>query len=406
MWNDGACGENCPIGSILFNDFTCSDDVVSGKTPIGVVVYKDGKGAGQAMALNPVNNGAKVVWSTENVDISGIPNYSSREAASKGLSSCANSLKIMGQGDSSKYPAVWQAYNYSTAGTNVGDWCLPDSGVITSYYNNQDIVNPQLLKIGGTIFLDKSPYTFVWSSSEYSSGQAWRSSFSSEYGLYNPNKNSEAEVRPVIGFCDDAENYVYDQATDSCVKDGVCRLGAIFYSDKTCSMKLKDGKTPIAVVVYVDESGTSGQALALKSIGSFQWGGYGTNISSLPDYTSSSSASQDFASCENSTIIRAQGNSSKYPAAWAAYNYTTTGTKAGDWCLPAAGIFTSYYNNQDAINSGFTKAGGTKLTTSTYAWSSSENRSNGAWYSSFNYSYGLLYNGKDLSYEVRPVIEF
>ena len=38
MWNDGACGENCPIGSILFNDFTCSNDVVSGKTPIGVAV--------------------------------------------------------------------------------------------------------------------------------------------------------------------------------------------------------------------------------------------------------------------------------------------------------------------------------------------------------------------------------
>ena len=406
MWNDGACGENCPIGSILFNDFTCSDDVVSGKTPIGVVVYKDGKGAGQAMAPNSLNNGAKVVWSTKNVDISGIPNYSSREAASKGLSSCANSLKMRAQGNS---PAVMQAYNYSTAGTNVGDWCLPDSGIITSYYNNQDIVNPQLLKIGGTIFLDKSPYTFVWSSSEYSSGQAWRSSFSSEYGLYNPNKNSEAEVRPVIGFCDDKENYVYDQTTDSCVKDG-CQIGAIFYSDKTCSMQLRDGKTPIGVVVYIDSNG-GGQVMSLSKVGGtvYMWDirSYSDrdNVFDLNDFEYSDRASQDFTSCENTGKILAQGNNSIYPAAWAAHEYSTEGTSAGDWCLPAAGIFTSIYNNLEAINMGFRRVGKTEFSSITRAWSSSENDSNDAWSLDLSYLYGLTDSSKNASREVRPVLE-
>ncbi len=186
-----------------------------------------------------------------------------------------------------------------------------------------------------------------------------------------------------------------------------CSLGDILFSDGTCSANTVSGKTPIAVVVY--KSGNCGQAMALKSIGSYEWGGYGTNISSLPDHASNSGASQDFASCENSAKIRAEGNSSTYPAVWAAYNYTTTGTKVGDWCLPAAGIFTTYYNNQSTINTGFSRANGTKFTTSTKAWSSDEHYINdSAYHSDFSFSYGLDYDyySKNDYHEVRPVIEF
>ena len=189
----------------------------------------------------------------------------------------------------------------------------------------------------------------------------------------------------------------------------VCYIGSILYSDKSCSSNLMLGnKTPIGIVVYIDGTG-GGQALALKSIGKYEWGGYGTNISALPDYTdytSASSASQDFASCENSKKIMAAGNKSTYPAAWAANEYKTEGTSAGDWCLPAPGIFTSYYNNQTAINLGFEKAGGTTFTDSTYAWSSSEHYNHRAWLSNFRSEYGLNYANKDNSNEVRPVIEF
>ena len=183
-----------------------------------------------------------------------------------------------------------------------------------------------------------------------------------------------------------------------------CSLGDILFSDGTCSANKVSGKTPIAVVVY--KSGNCGQAMALKSLGDYEWGGYGTDISTLPNL-SREQASQDFASCENSKKIRAHGDSSAHPAVWAAYNYTTTGTKAGDWCLPAAGIFTSYYNNQSVINTGFSRAGGTKFTTSTYAWSSSEYHSYSAWGSGFHGSYGLgNYYDKRSSIEVRPVLAF
>ena len=404
MWNDGACGENCPIGSILFNDFTCSDDVVSGKTPIGVVIYKDGKGAGQAMALKSIGD---YEWGGFGTDISTLPNLSQSQA-SQDVASCENSKKIMAAGNKSTYPAVWAANEYKTEGTSAGDWCLPAAGIFNSYRNNQDVINTGFSRANGTKFTNR---TYAWSSSEGSSGNAWRSYFSNGYGLLTYGKDTNRKVRPVVGFCDDMENYVYDQATDSCVKDSACRLGSIFYSDKTCSMKLKDDKTPIGVVVYVDESGTKAQVMALETVEktSWEWARYSdyVDISTLPNYTSYEAASQDYASCENSKQIRAQVNNSEhtYSAVWAAYNYSTEGTDVGDWCLPAAGIFTSIYNNPIAVNLGFEKAGGETLTNTYYAWSSSEYDSGEAWRLVLSNGYGLGYNGKSNSNEVRPVLE-
>ena len=188
-----------------------------------------------------------------------------------------------------------------------------------------------------------------------------------------------------------------------------CGVGNIFYSDWTCSIELDSSKTPIGVVVYDDGFG-HGQVMALKSIGSYTWGVYGTDVPTLSNYTSASVAQNDIGSCANSAKIMAAGNKSTYTAVWAANEYSTEGTSAGDWCLPAAGIFTSYKNNQDAINSGFTKAGGTQFTISTYAWSSSEYDERYTWLSNLNGSYGLYYNGntnsKGRSYEVRPVLAF
>ena len=182
-----------------------------------------------------------------------------------------------------------------------------------------------------------------------------------------------------------------------------CALGDILFSDGTCSANAVSGKTPIAVVVYKSSDGKCGQAMALKSIGDYEWGGYGTDISTLPNL-SQSQASQDVASCENSKKIMAAVDKSTYPAAWAAHEYKTAGTSAGDWCLPAAGIITSIYNNQSVINTGFSRANGTKF--SSGAWSSSEYDRFSAWYSHFGYSYGLDNIGKNTYSEVRPVLAF
>ena len=148
----------------------------------------------------------------------------------------------------------------------------------------------------------------------------------------------------------------------------------------TVTSTTQNGKTPIGVVVC-SYSGGGGQAMALKSIGSYKWSTEYVDISGLTTL-SKFQASQDVASCENSAKIRAQGNSSTYPAVWAAYNYTTTGTKVG-------------------------KVGGTKFKTSTYAWPSSALSSDSVWRSDFLGSNGLVGGDyKDDSHEVRPVIEF
>ena len=207
----------------------------------------------------------------------------------------------------------------------------------------------------------------------------------------------------------------YEWKDGSCVKVAVwgkcteyaeknCSIGDILFSDGTCASDAVSGKTPIAIVVYISDKGC-GQAMALNSIGRYIWGGDAA-IQDLPFVTTSSAASQDYASCENSKIIMVDGDNSVYPAAWATYKYSTTGTKAGDWCLPAAGIFTSYYDNQEKINTGFDKAGGTKFTTSTYAWSSTNLNASRVWYLDLYSSYGLFNSGKYSTFEVRPVIEF
>ena len=184
-----------------------------------------------------------------------------------------------------------------------------------------------------------------------------------------------------------------------------CAIGHIYYSDKTCSVSYNASKTPIGVVVYVDGQG-HGQVMALKSIGNYKWSSDYFDLS-LNNFTSDQAASTDYQSCTNTVIITAAGDKSKYPAAWAAKEYSTEGTKAGDWCLPAGGIMTSIKNNMSVINAGFILTGGTQIRTSSYYWSSSENVSYTAWCSYFSDDYGLYSNySKDNSYEVRPVLAF
>ena len=236
--------------------------------------------------------------------------------------------------------------------------------------------------------------------------------------------------------CTCASGYKWNQENGTCEKPKVewgkcnglaknCKIGDILYSDGTCSPKKVSGKTPIAVVVYKSADGNCAQAMALKSIGNYMWGGYNKYISGLPELgdpdNDSLEATYDLNSCTNTQKIMAAGDKNTYPAAWAAHEYKTEGTEAGDWYLPAAGIFTSYYNNQQLINTGMTNAGGTQIGDMEQNLSSSQSCSHNVWCSSFaGYPYGLdesnLYNpatyhycyscSKRNTYEVRPVLEF
>ena len=186
-----------------------------------------------------------------------------------------------------------------------------------------------------------------------------------------------------------------------------CQIGDIFFSDGSCGTEKVSGKTPVGVVVYRYKSRDKEicWAMALKSIGAYQWGDYG-DIGDLPGYGSASAASGDFDSCGNTDKILDAGNHLHYPAAWAADGYSAGGMSA--WCLPAAGIMYSINNNMSAVNAGFSRAGGTQLGSNSFLWTSTEYTADlGAWRSFFGGTYGVTnYPQKDKEYDVRPVIEF
>ena len=205
------------LGYILNSDMTVTSTKQSGKTPIGVVVCSYADGGGQAMSLNSIGN---YYWSTETIDLSKLPNYTSMQVAVQEVSSCKNSAIIMSAGNSSKYPAVWAANSYSTNGTKAGDWCLPAAGIFYPIDIGQSIsvngpvpdVNDTFGKVGGTSIIDSSD---IWTSSEYSATYALSTDLRSEYSVYRTVKNmGNYEVRPVIGFC--KSGYEYDKSTDSC----------------------------------------------------------------------------------------------------------------------------------------------------------------------------------------------
>ena len=214
VWKDGKCtdvlgscsgaAKNCKIGQILNSDASCSDNKVSGKTPIGVVVaIKDN--CGWAMTASPIASSIK--WSTENVSTGAFqsPNW---QDAIKDFDVSGNMTKIIqtANGNNSRYPAAYAALNYapSAAPTSKGKWTLPTAGILNSLYTNLNAINNAISKVGGTQLTGDNEH--IWSSSEYSSNHAWyfcTLNVSSPGGVNWNRKDtnfSDYVVRPVIEF--------------------------------------------------------------------------------------------------------------------------------------------------------------------------------------------------------------
>ena len=214
VWKDGKCtdvlgscsgaAKNCKIGQILNSDASCSDNKVSGKTPIGVVVaIKDN--CGYAMTASPIASSIK--WSTEYVN-TGAFQSSSWQNAIKDFDVSGNMTKIIqtANGNNSRYPAAYAALNYapSAAPTSKGKWTLPTAGILNSLYTNLNAINNAISKVGGTQLTGDNEH--IWSSSEYSSNHAWyfcTLNVSSPGGVNWNRKDtnfSDYVVRPVIEF--------------------------------------------------------------------------------------------------------------------------------------------------------------------------------------------------------------
>ena len=221
--------------------------------------------------------------------------------------------------------------------------------------------------------------------------------------------------------CNCAQNYEW--------KDGICKektpdytncaIGTLFYSDNTCSTNLITGKTLLGVVIMEKTVSDNGWIMTVSPIATdIIWGASGTYKSGIKYCVSESCLTDIQASCSNTDVITAYGNSSKFPAAWTAKNYHPEGTPEGkSWCLPSGGLLKNINNadNFAKINQAITTAGGKKIgfgTSSSYerVWASSEVSSLEAWVF-FAYeggSFGMATASKDNTYapSVRAVMAF
>ena len=207
---------------------------------------------------------------------------------------------------------------------------------------------------------------------------------------------------------------------DECAS--ICNIGCLYYSDNTCSSSKVSGKTLLGVVIYEKSASQNGWVMTVKPVATdIAWSTEYVDIPGLNNITSESRLTDIQASCTNTDVITKYGNSSTYPAAWAAKNYKEGGKT---WCLPSGGLLKNALDN----SANFTKfnaavykiqaSAGTSAATILgnvsggyeRVWSSSEFDLTNPWifYAYTSGSFRMGYGSKGaFSYDsVRPVLAF
>ena len=171
--------------------------------------------------------------------------------------------------------------------------------------------------------------------------------------------------------CSDAE---YTFSNGECIGPK-CPVGYIYYSDKSCSADLDNSKTAIGIVVKGDKY------IAALNVPDMRWASSSVDVSGITETTDSSVAKTDYNGKANTLAILETfpSDTTSNNAAVYCNSYTTEGTSAGDWYLPAMGELYNYiYLNYAKIKAGWDKVGTT--ISNSYFWSSSEYGDYNAWY--------------------------
>ena len=201
IWNDSSqtCENTCVIGTLYYSDGTCSQDRLSSKTLLGVVIYeKSSSQNGWIMTVKPIQT--NIAWDTGS-------NYSTGITDKAVSASCTNTQKLVALGSS--YQAATAANNYKPTGTPSGkSWCLPSYDLLNNLKKSTNFakVNVGITTAGGTILGNVSSGSErVWSSSESASHGAWEflANTSGFFGMSSSGKNTSSSyrsVRPVLAF--------------------------------------------------------------------------------------------------------------------------------------------------------------------------------------------------------------
>ena len=188
----GASSSNCIIGDILYSDKSCDPNVVASKKPIGVVFDRANR---LAIALDM----AQKAWSDEYFDVPTLSNYGSSSAVTADWQGKNNTRLVLEycKTNGKSCPAFEYVNSYKTEGTLAGDWYLPALGELNAIYQNKDVLNTALGKIGGT----KLSTSYHWSSSEGSNEDALEMAFYDGGSVYYGHKKFHTcYVRPVLAF--------------------------------------------------------------------------------------------------------------------------------------------------------------------------------------------------------------
>ena len=182
---------------ILYSDGTVSNDVLSGKTPVGVVAYV----AGSTRFAVALEESSSLRWSTpsyEYENLSCLTDYSSTAEAQTDFNGASNTSCIINYNSSNSYPAAEYCNNYKPVSSGKGSsgWYLPGAGELYVMNFSYGAINLGLQKLSKTQLYN----VHYWSSSEDYSGNVWGVVPSD--GLMNDgfDKNGDNRVRCVLAF--------------------------------------------------------------------------------------------------------------------------------------------------------------------------------------------------------------
>ena len=369
---------------ILYSDLTTAKEVISSKTPIGVV-YDEAKKL--AVALTDV----KKVWSTSSFDVPGLTNcdqynyVSATHKAIDDLDGKKNTSTIIQYCKSynKSCPAAEYAYNYKTEGTNAGDWYLGATPENTNIFSNtnRSKINSTLnaLSSAGATELAYGISAGYWHSTESTSANAWyTSNGGGSAGVGNVSKTTEYYVRPIINYGD------------------VKPAGTlpILYSDFTVSTDIDTSKTPIGIVI--DELRHVAMALETTPPSSWSLEAHGTidGVFSTNDMAEALSDMSGKKNSENLAVYCFSGSTTRKhcTSLQDVLGYSTEGTEPGDWYFSSLGELSQIYQQKDAVNATLALVGYPQLA-DTWYWSSTRSAegysSDGSWYIHFNQYDGM-----------------
>ena len=164
------------------------------------------------------------------------------------------------------------------------------------------------------------------------------------------------------------------------------------------------GKTAMGIVFYVDNTGEHGWAVHLQDQDyGYQWGGYGSDIPNLTNYTMTHDALYDFDGYYNTQVTRNYGNSNVYRTVWMVdFN--------NGWYVPALGQLNVLVSEILVLNASLQIVNGIPFPMDkNYSyWSSTEYNQNYVW-AIFGYGqvrYDLKQNSYYNNHRLRSVRDF